>query len=90
MILYNSTDNKVSMIYSGTKYEIPAQSTKEVSNEVGLHWVNVIHKFLIIKNEEIKTQDNTKEIPNFKEDSVEIPTKEAEVVEKVVIKKIKK
>ena len=90
MILYNPTNDKVSMMYAGVEYEIPAQSTIEVSTAVGLHWTGVIHKFLMIEDEKIKTKDDTKEVPCVQEDSVEISTQEAEIVEEVVTKKKKK
>lgn len=50
MILRNPTDQEVSMQYLGLPYSVEAESTVEVEDNVGAHWLK-IHEFLVVEGE---------------------------------------
>lgn len=47
--IYNPTDSLIYMVYNGTRYEIPANSEIEVSDDVADHWKIKVHEFVQIK-----------------------------------------
>jgi hypothetical protein len=56
--LYNPTDLPIHMTFKGTRYDIPAKSEIEVSEEVAEHWQTNVHHFVQMKpivKKEVKT-----------------------------------
>lgn len=54
--VYNPHTEECSVTYQKHSYVVPAGGTIEVPEEVAAFWVTYIHQFLIVGDQEVKTE----------------------------------
>jgi hypothetical protein len=59
MILRNPTKNDLTIVYKGQEFSINAESVSEnIPAEVAYHWINKIHSFLEVVNDEAEADSD--------------------------------
>lgn len=70
MKVINPTDNKISMQYKGTIYEIAPGSAAVLPDEVATHWQTNVHQFVILEAETTNAPRGSEENPMTREEIV--------------------
>lgn len=70
MKVINPTDNKISMQYKGTIYEIAPGSAAVLPDEVATHWQTNVHQFVRLEAETTNAPRGSEENPMTREEIV--------------------